>query len=159
MVLEADDQQRVDDAIREAASKGSTKLLVRDPDESQKLGPLTVICTILNRTIGSCSREALLNVAYVYLGSGIYVTPAIVLKATGSVGVSLLLWTLGSVIGMSALFVWLELGLSIPKYELPITESAEGGEEGASALQSVPRNGGEKNYVSPPSSVSHWLES
>ena len=54
---------------------------------------------------------------------------------------------------MSALFVWLELGLSIPKYELPITVSAEGGEEGASALQSVPRNGGEKNYVSPPPSV------
>lgn len=58
MVLEADDQQRVDDAIAEATSKGSTKLLVRDPDESQKLGPLTVICTILNRTIGLCSREA-----------------------------------------------------------------------------------------------------
>ena len=58
---------------------------------------------------------------------------------------------------MSALFVWLELGLSIPKYELP-TESTEGSEEGASALQSVPRNGGEKNYVSPPASVPHSLE-
>ena len=56
---------------------------------------------------------------------------------------------------MSALFVWLELGLSIPKYELPTTDSMEGGEEGASALQSVPRNGGEKNYVSPPASVPH----
>ena len=60
---------------------------------------------------------------------------------------------------MSALFVWLELGLSIPKYALPITEPAEGGEEGASALQSVPRNGGEKNYVSHPPSVPHCLES
>ena len=56
---------------------------------------------------------------------------------------------------MSALFVWLELGLSIPKYELPTTDSMEGGEEGTSALQSVPRNGGEKNYVSPPASVPH----
>lgn len=73
-------------------------------------------------------------------------------------GVSLLLWTLGAIIGMSALFVWLELGLSIPKYELPVAESAEGGEEGASALQSVPRNGGEKNYVSSPPSAPHCLE-
>lgn len=52
MPLEADDQQRVDDAIREA--EGSTKLLVRDPAESQKLGPFDVMCTIWNRTIGSC---------------------------------------------------------------------------------------------------------
>ena len=52
MVLEADDQQRVDEAVREAAAEGSTKLLVRDPDESQKLGPITVACTIFNRTIG-----------------------------------------------------------------------------------------------------------
>lgn len=93
-----------------------------------------------------------------YLGSGIYVTPAIVLRATGSIGVSLLLWTLGAIIGMSALFVWLELGLSIPKYELPVRESTEGGEEGATTLQSVPRNGGEKNYVSPPLSVPYCLE-
>lgn len=82
------------------------------------------------------------------LGSGIFVTPAIVLNATGSVGVSLLLWTLGAVVGMSALLVWLELGLSVPKYELPSRELTEAGEEGATMLQSVPRNGGEKNYVS-----------
>ena len=50
MPYEADDQQRVDDAIREA--EGSTKLLIRDPTESQKLGPFTVMCTIWNRTIG-----------------------------------------------------------------------------------------------------------
>ena len=54
MGLEADDQQRIDDAIAEAGAEGSTKLLVRDPAEYQKLGPVTVICTILNRTIGKC---------------------------------------------------------------------------------------------------------
>ncbi len=52
MPLEADDQQRVDDAIAEAGAEGSTKLLVRDTTEYQKLGPITVICSILNRTIG-----------------------------------------------------------------------------------------------------------
>ena len=51
MPLEADDQQRVDEAIEKA--EGSTKLLVRDPAESQKLSPFDVMCTIWNRTIGS----------------------------------------------------------------------------------------------------------
>lgn len=55
MPLEADDQQRVDEATAEAGADGSTKLLVRDATESQKLGPVTVICTILNRTIGECN--------------------------------------------------------------------------------------------------------
>ena len=82
------------------------------------------------------------------------------LKATGSVGVSLLLWTLGAIIGMSALLVWLELGLSIPKYELPTRElSTESREEGETSLQSVPRNGGEKNYVSPRLVVTQCFES
>ena len=55
MPLEADDQQRVDDAIRDA--EGSSKLLVRDPAESQKLGPFDVMCTIWNRVIGSCFND------------------------------------------------------------------------------------------------------
>ena len=81
------------------------------------------------------------------IGSGIFVSPAIVLKTTGSVGVSLLLWTLGSVVGMSALFIWLELGLSVPKFEL-INREAGTSHQGEESLQCVPRNGGEKNYVS-----------
>ena len=81
-------------------------------------------------------------------GSGIYVSPAIVLKTTGSVGVSLLLWALGGVVGMSALFIWLELGLSVPKFELMNREETETSRQGEETLQCVPRNGGEKNYVS-----------
>ncbi|KAK3173491.1 hypothetical protein OEA41_006820, partial [Lepraria neglecta] len=75
MPLEEDDQQRVNEAIRDAGIEGCTKLIIRNASESQKLGPATVICMILNRTVGS----------------GIYVSPAIVLKSTGSVGLSLLL--------------------------------------------------------------------
>lgn len=52
MPLEDDDQQRVDEAIRAAGSDGSTKLIVHNVSESQKLGPATVICMILNRTFG-----------------------------------------------------------------------------------------------------------
>ena len=81
-------------------------------------------------------------------GSGIYVSPAIVLKTTGSVGVSLLLWALGGVVGISALLIWLELGLSVPKFELVNREETETSRQGEESLQCVPRNGGEKNYVS-----------
>ena len=53
MPLEADDQKRVDDAIREMGADASgNKVLVLNATESQKLGPFTVACTILNRTIG-----------------------------------------------------------------------------------------------------------
>lgn len=52
MPLEQDDQQRVDDAIRGVGSDESTKVVVRNASESQKLGPVTVICMILNRTVG-----------------------------------------------------------------------------------------------------------
>lgn len=52
MPLSKDDQLRVEEAEREAAIVGSTKLLVRDPTEHQKLSPFTVICIVLNRMIG-----------------------------------------------------------------------------------------------------------
>ena len=84
------------------------------------------------------------------LGSGIYVSPAIVLKSTGSVGVSLLLWSVGPIVSMSALLCWLELGLSIPKFEIPNTNSAASGREGETIQENVPYNGGEKNYVGIP---------
>jgi hypothetical protein len=57
MPLSPDDQLRIDVAEKEAAAAGSTKLLVRDPTESQKLGPFTVICILLNRMIGGFSNQ------------------------------------------------------------------------------------------------------
>ena len=53
MVLEEDDQRRVDEAVKEAENGGSTKVLVRNASRAQKLGPITVICMIFNRTIGN----------------------------------------------------------------------------------------------------------
>ena len=52
MLLEADDQARIDKLKSEADANGETRRFVRNASESQKLGPLTVICMILNRTIG-----------------------------------------------------------------------------------------------------------
>ncbi|CAF9934066.1 MAG: hypothetical protein ALECFALPRED_005836 [Alectoria fallacina] len=133
MPLEDDDQKRVDDAITEAGIEGSSKLLVLNASESHKLGPVTVICMILNRTVGS----------------GIYVSPAIVLKSTGSVGASLLLWSVGPVVAISALLCWLELGLSIPKFRVPNKDATELHHEGEgeTKLENVPSSGGEKNYL------------
>ncbi|MCJ1462469.1 hypothetical protein MMC07_001071 [Pseudocyphellaria aurata] len=130
MPLSEEDQQRVDEAEKEASAPGSNKLLVRDPTDPQKLGPFTVTCLILNRMIGS----------------GIFVSPAIVLRATGSVGASLFLWSVGAIAGLTGLLVWLELGLSIPKFQPP--ESAnEPRFEGERPFINIPRNGGEKNYL------------
>ena len=84
-------------------------------------------------------------------GSGIYVSPAIVLKSTGSVGASLLLWSVGPIVAMSALLCWLELGLSIPKFMVPNTDyTSRHGGEGETKMENVPSSGGEKNYVSHP---------
>ena len=148
MPLEADDQQRVDEAIAETGAEGSTKLLVHKVTEHQKLGPVTVICTILNRTIGNYPEQlAFLSANESVPGSGIYVVPAIVLKSTGSVGISILLWAFGGLVGMSALLVWLEMGLLVPKFEVPDKDVTKSPGEHDTAMQNVPRNGGEKNYL------------
>jgi hypothetical protein len=97
------------------------------PTAEQKLGRFTLLCLPLNRTIGS----------------GIFVTPALILRGTGSVGASLLLWTLGAVTATSGLLVWLEFGLSVPRQRV---------RDGSK--RSVPRSGGEKNYVRPPTACS-----
>jgi len=90
------------------------------PTSEQKLGRFTIVSLHLNRSIGS----------------GIFVTPALILRGTGSIGASLLLWAAGAVISTSGLLVWLELGLSVPRQRV---------QEGSK--KSVPRSGGEKNYV------------
>ena len=81
-------------------------------------------------------------------GAGIYVSPALVLRATNSIGVSLFLWILGGFFGICGVLVWLEFGLNVPKFE-PSKISPElcqdDKEEGP--RKGVPRNGGEKNYV------------
>ena len=79
-------------------------------------------------------------------------TPAIVLRATNSVGVSLLLWSLGAIFGLCGLLVWLELGLSIPKFQNP-DETTDPLLDGEGAFENVPRSGGEKNYVCHPHPV------
>lgn len=59
----------------------------------------------------------------------------------------MILWTLGAMFGMCGLLVWLELGLSIPKFQAPeLATGAPVDRDGA--WENVPRSGAEKNYVS-----------
>lgn len=76
-------------------------------DEKQKLGVTGAVFLILNKMIGT----------------GIFSTPSAIFAATGSVGISLMLWVIGGILTFAGISVFLEFGLAIP------------------------RSGGEKNYL------------
>ncbi|KAF4587714.1 putative high affinity methionine permease [Ophiocordyceps camponoti-floridani] len=48
------------------------------------------------------------------IGTGIFSTPSIVFAATGSVGMSIILWLVGAIIALCGMSVFLEFGLAIP---------------------------------------------
>ena len=75
--------------------------------DDRKLGITGAVFLILNKMIGT----------------GIFSTPSYIFAATGSVGISLILWVIGGILTFAGLSVWLEYGLAIP------------------------RSGGEKNYL------------
>ncbi|OAA40402.1 Amino acid/polyamine transporter I [Beauveria brongniartii RCEF 3172] len=75
--------------------------------DERKLGIVSVSLLIINKMIGT----------------GIFSAPATVFSATGSVGVSLILWLVGGILAFCGLSIYLELGLAIP------------------------RSGGDKNYL------------
>ncbi|PRT57032.1 High-affinity methionine permease [Wickerhamiella sorbophila] len=77
------------------------------PEGQRSIGMVSAIFLILNRIIGT----------------GIFATPATIYSLAGSVGLSLILWAVGSLIALSGLMVYMEWGSQIPK------------------------NGGEKNYL------------
>jgi amino acid transporter len=83
------------------------------------LGYLSVACIIANRMIGT----------------GIFRTPSTVMLGTSSVGVSLIFWVIGAIVSLAGILVYTEFGLTIPRYTFDMTK------------ESVPRSGGEKNYL------------
>lgn len=71
-------------------------------------------------------------------GTGIFLTPTKVIQYTNSVGIALLLWLAGAVAAMAGILVYMEFGLTTPRYYF----------NGRGKI-SVPRNGAEIHYVSP----------
>ncbi|KAF8338662.1 APC amino acid permease, partial [Amanita rubescens] len=57
------------------------------------------------------------------IGTGIYATPSIILRASGSVGITFIMWLLGAALAAAGTAVYIELGTGLP------------------------RSGGEKNYL------------
>lgn len=49
------------------------------------------------------------------LGTGIFATPGVIFKSVGSVGLTLLLWVLGSATAASGLAIFIELGCMLPR--------------------------------------------
>lgn len=114
-------QHSIDDELRERIehAKHDHHTLMQDYGSGQKLGVFSTGCLLINRMIGT----------------GIFETPKTVWMGTRSVSGALFMWCLGSLIAFSGLFVYLELGLTIPRYVV------------RGEWRSVPRSGGEKNYV------------
>ncbi|RAK82528.1 high affinity methionine permease [Aspergillus fijiensis CBS 313.89] len=77
------------------------------PDDRRQIGVVSASFLIFNRVIGT----------------GIFATPSTILSLAGSVGLSLIMWVVGTLIAMAGTAVYLEWGTAIPK------------------------NGGEKNYL------------
>ncbi|KAB8596122.1 hypothetical protein FH972_025831 [Carpinus fangiana] len=115
-----DDDAQFKQYAAEATKQGG--LTVDGPTRNQRLGRFTVMCLILNRTIGT----------------GIFVGPTKVLQGTGSVGTSIIFWAVGGLVATCGLLVWLEFGLSVPLTLIP----GGGGEKRATC-----RSGGEKNSM------------
>lgn len=73
----------------------------------------------------------------------IFATPSVILRSSGSVGLSLVMWLLGATVALCGTAVYIELGtVRIPTPSREQTRTCDDG-----TLQGLPRNGGEKNYL------------
>lgn len=94
------------DALSLSDAEGNIALVQLDQNKKQ-IGVVSAIFLITNRIIGA----------------GVFSTASTILNLSGSVGTSLIMWVVGSIIAFTGLLVYMELGSAIP------------------------RNGGEKNYL------------
>lgn len=91
----------------EVSDNESNVAVVNIDQNKKQIGVVSAIFLITNRIIGA----------------GVFSTASTILNLSGSVGTSMIMWVVGSVIAFSGLLTYMELGSAIP------------------------RNGGEKNYL------------
>ncbi|KAG4424553.1 hypothetical protein IFR04_002263 [Cadophora malorum] len=94
-------------------------IITKSPEERFRLGYWSVIALVVNRVIGT----------------GIFNSPATVIRGTGSVGITLLFWLAGAIYTVAGAYLNIEFGLSTPRHKF------EGVEQG------IPRSGGTLNYL------------
>jgi amino acid transporter len=106
-------------ALNQARADGDA-LVEEIPSAKDALGIFSVICLIYNRMIGS----------------GIFNSAAVVFYNTQSIGLGILLWFCGALLTLSGMLIYIELGLSIPRWTQPNGTSI-----------ATPRSGGELPYL------------
>lgn len=74
------------------------------PEDRRQIGVVSASFLIFNRVIGT----------------GVFATPSTILELSGSVGLSLIMWVVGTLIAMAGTAVYLEWGTAIPKYVLSL---------------------------------------
>ncbi|KAK0703923.1 amino acid permease-domain-containing protein [Lasiosphaeria miniovina] len=110
-----------DEARLTQAQKEQFATVEEIPTDNASLGWYSVSCLILNRLIGS----------------GIFNSSSVIFSNTQSIGISLLFWLYGLTMAISGTIVYIELGLTVPRYRLG---------DGTSKI-SVVRSGGELPYL------------
>lgn len=123
------------------------EIVTEAPKGQFRLGYLDLTCLVLNHVMGRSAPDNLpivshdqpqfqLLTASRSKGTGIFNSPRRVIAGTNSTGAALLLWVLGIIVGLCSVHVYVEYGLSVPRY---VIEGVE---------QTVPRSGGDLHYVS-----------
>ncbi|OAL26463.1 hypothetical protein AYO20_10131 [Fonsecaea nubica] len=103
--------------IQQARLQPRTVVTTRPPS----LGYISIACIIINRMVGT----------------GIFRTPTTVAHGTHTVGYSLVFWAAGAIVAIAGVLVFAEFGMTVPRLTI----------ENEHQKESVPRNGGEKNYL------------
>jgi hypothetical protein len=128
----------VDDEIREIPPDNfSNAFYTTSPKGRFKLGTWSVIGLVINRMVGEWTlKKTGSNIPdFELAGSGFFNSPSTVMRGTHSVGISLLFWVAGAIYAIAGTYVYVELGLTLPRHKI------EGVDTG------VPRSGGTVNYL------------
>jgi hypothetical protein len=132
------------DDLRElkAAQDDPTKVVAKLPKESTRLGYYSTLCLISNRLIGRSRRshpqtKICLLTGGISIGTGVFNSASVVFPNTQSIGLALILWVCGAIFALAGTVVYIELGLTIPRWQF--------GPNGEKI--STPRSGDALNYV------------
>jgi hypothetical protein len=123
----------------EVAEQDPSKIISRMPRESVRLGYFSTICLISNRMIGKSPAQGNGRLFWLILvaGTGIFNSASVIFTNTQSIGISLLLWASGGIIALAGVILYMEFGLTIPRW--PFGPNGE--------KTSTPRSGDNLNYV------------
>ncbi|KAH8097008.1 amino acid transporter [Cristinia sonorae] len=83
----------------DASPDDDDSLMRGEEDGKRQLGLVSASFLIFNRVIGT----------------GIFATPSVILRASGSVGMSLVMWVLGATVAACGTAVYIELGTGLPR--------------------------------------------